>query len=420
MAEPLSEQKIRFFGLALGRYRSVLSVPHVHSLVASAFLAYLGFTGRTVAIVLFVHDRTGSFAAAGTALAAASIGGAIFAPVRGRLIDTFGQSRVIIPLGIIHSVGLAAMIPVGVYAHSAASLVALAALTGATFPAIFAAMRSVWSKMFRLDPRLPAAYALESMLQETSIVFGPVIAGALIALEGPAAGIGACALLSLVGALWYAASPISREWKTQAPSVRGVGALVSPGVRALMISMALVGVSEGVIQVEVPALASKMGHEGFAGFMLGIMGVGSMVGALWYGGRQHRRGHLAQFIAFMWFLTVALVLLMTFGLGRSLFSPGFTLAMVGLCTAPVFVSLFAILDDVAPEGTGTEAFTWISSAQVGGLAVGAALTGPVLQTHSLQDAFALAPIAVGLAACFTLLQRRSLLPVSEPSRGPAP
>jgi hypothetical protein len=70
--------------------------------------------------------------------------------------------------------------------------------------------------------------------------------------------------------------------------------------------------------------------------------------------------------------------------------------------------VFALLDEVAPEGTGAEALTWLTTAGAGGMALGAALAGTLAGGGSLAAALAL-PAAGAFAAAVVVLLRRGTL-----------
>ena len=81
--------------MRLGAYGELLRKRQVQAVVGSAVIAGLN-VGAPLAIVLMVQRETGSFASAGAVTAALAISSAIANPVQGRLIDRFGQTRVIV------------------------------------------------------------------------------------------------------------------------------------------------------------------------------------------------------------------------------------------------------------------------------------------------------------------------------------
>ncbi|MFC7344457.1 hypothetical protein [Saccharopolyspora griseoalba] len=67
----------------------------------------------------------------------------------------------------------------------------------------------------------------------------------------------------------------------------------------------------------------------------------------------------------------------------------------GICLAPALACVFAVIGDVVPAGTTTEAFAWLVTIFVMGNAIGTSLAGSVLENADLRAAFA----APALSAC---------------------
>jgi MFS family permease len=76
--------------------------------------------------------------------------------------------------------------------------------------------------------------------------------------------------------------------------------------------------------------------------------------------------------------------------------------LAGLVIAPVFSCQYALVGQAVPSGVETEAFTWVSSALVGGLAAGSALGGGAVSAGGVGAPFVLAVAAMGLAAASAL------------------
>ena len=70
--------------------------------------------------------------------------------------------------------------------------------------------------------------------------------------------------------------------------------------------------------------------------------------------------------------------------------------------------MFALIDEVAPAGTGTEAISWLSSLAAAGTALGALVAGLLVNGPGIGAAFAGSAIAATAAAAVALLRRRTL------------
>jgi len=86
----------------------------------------------------------------------------------------------------------------------------------------------------------------------------------------------------------------------------------------------------------------------------------------------------------------------------------------GAFIAPLLATRNELIGWVAPPGARTEAYTWPVTAFVGGIAIGSALAGGIVETQSWQLAFL---VAAAAAACGTVvtIARRGTLREPQPS-----
>ena len=95
------------------------------------------------------------------------------------------------------------------------------------------------------------------------------------------------------------------------------------------------------------------------------------------------------------------------------------LLVAGAAIAPTEASLYAMVDNAAPDGTITEAFAWLATAMAVGGAVGAAGAGIVADRAGPAAAFALAGGAGVLALLTSMLRSRTIGASSSRGRTPA-
>ena len=86
-------------------YSELLARRGARALALACALGWMTFASVGLAIVLLVTHRTGSFAAAGAAVAAFSLGAGVLAPFRGRLVDARG-APVLVAFGFANAIGL--------------------------------------------------------------------------------------------------------------------------------------------------------------------------------------------------------------------------------------------------------------------------------------------------------------------------
>jgi MFS family permease len=391
---------------------SLLRVPGFTRLFLASMAGRLPASALGLVLILHVRGLTGSFAAGGAVAGAYALANGVTGPLLGRLVDRRGQGTVLVPAALVSS---AAIVALALLPHGAAvaPAVALAAVAGGAFPPLGPCLRTLWPAMLGDDPgRMHAAFSLEAAALEATYIVGPVvIAGALGAWSTAAATL-ACAALLVGGVLAFCAHAASRAWRPAAGHAGGrggFGALRSPGVRTLMLVFALLGATFGSIEIAVPVAAEAAGHARAAGLLLGVWGLGSLLGGL----VAARAGAARDPVRRLTLLLAALAgghLLLTIPLGPLPLAA--LLLLAGLALSPAIAAAYAMVESLAPAGTVTEAYTWLSTGIAAGLAAGAALSGALAQSHGAGAAFAAAGAACAAGALAGAARRASLLPAT--------
>jgi MFS family permease len=380
-------------------YGAILSSPGAARLLASALFARLPLGMASLAVLLLVRESTASFAAAGLVVGAYALGSAATAPLQGALIDRLGQARVLVPSAVLQAsllVGLTA----AARAHAPVIvLVVFAALAGAAVPPLSASARALWPLVLRDPAHLESFYALDAVTQETIWIFGPLIVSACAALSAPSLAVLLCAAFSVSGTIVFCTAPASRAWRSDGHARRRGGALASGSLRILLCSIALTGCAWGCLTVGVPALALQLGSPRDAGVLLTLTSIGSLVGGLSYGRRVWSvplEFRYAMLLAVISLSALPLTLVTDLRLAAPF------AIVLGLGWAPAMSCQYTLVGRAAPAGSVTEAFTWQTSAFVGGASAGAAIAGVLAESAGAGSAFALlagcALTASGIAA----------------------
>jgi MFS family permease len=389
---------------------SLLRVPGFARLFLASMAGRLPASALGLVLILRTRELTGSFAAGGAVAGAYALANGVTGPLLGRLVDRRGQGAVLVPAGLLST---AAMVAFALLPHGVAVLpaVALAALTGAAFPPLGPCLRTLWPALLGEDSaRMHAAFSLESAALEATYIVGPVVIAGAIGAWSTAAATLACGALLAGGVAAFCAHPASRGWRPAGGRGAGAaGALRAPGVRTLVLVFALLGVTFGSVEIAVPVAAEAAGHAGVAGLLLGVWGLGSLLGGL----VAARAGAARDPVRRLTLLLAALAgghLLLTIPLGPLPLAA--LLLLAGLALSPAIATAYAMVGSLAPAGTVTEAYTWLSTGIAAGLAAGAALSGALAQSHGAGAAFAAAGAACAAGALAGAARRGSLLPAT--------
>ncbi|GAA2048359.1 MFS transporter [Catenulispora yoronensis] len=397
-------------------YRAVLAVPHALSTFAAALVGRLAYGVVFLALVLTVSRSTGSYSAAGAALALFGLTSSVLAPYRARLVDRHEARRVLLPMAGLCSALLAGIAVVGWQsgAHRFALWV-LAAAAGGCVPPLGAFMRTLWARLVPDEQLLQRAYSLDAVGEELLYVLGPLLAGIFTAFNKPALGVAFSAALLLGGTVFLASSPAAANTDPAAdPDSDSPDAAAASASRSLWAGTGLIdpvlvtgglGLCLGALDLLVVAFAGAHGSTAEVSWVTAAMAAGSAVGGLLYGARSWRWSLRARLPV----LAVALGLFCA-AAGHAGTMVLFVLAaaVVGLLISPILTTAYLISGELGAIGRGTEASAWVNSAFNAGNAAGAAGIGLVLTHLSLRWCFALAgaPLLVPAALVLARLARR--------------
>jgi predicted MFS family arabinose efflux permease len=181
-------------------------------------------------------------------------------------------------------------------------------------------------------------------------------------------------------------------------------------VRTIILASFALGTAFGVVEVCMPAFAEEHGSRAQGGFALACFALGSLVGGIWVGTRPRARRLVMRFAISLGALALALV--------PPLFAPSLPVMcalvlIAGVPIAPAFAASYGLVDELAVPGTTTEAFAWLSTAVVAGVALGTSFGGFAVEQFGLPGAFAFAAPCAGAAALLTFARRASLA-IPEP------
>ena len=389
-------------------YGRILRVPGVAVLIAAATLTRLPFAINGLAVILFMRDATGSFATAGLVAGSLALGAGMGAPFAARLVDRRGAVW-LLPLAIVHGAAILALWGLGEIDAAAVALVAAALVAGASFPPSGAVLRSRWPELLAGDPELVrGAYAFDSVTIEISFVSGPLITGALVALAEPQAAMALSSVLVVAGTLLFLSRlPDARRALPASEHTAGLGPLRSPAIRLIALTSVPVGFCIGSVEVVIPAFSEEAGDAALAGVLLSVWSLASGIGGLIFGARQSRRELLDSFLLIGALFPLATLPMVAAGAPVTM---ALFVAMSGAPIAPLIATRNELISQVAPEGTGTEAFTWLMTALIAGLSLGTAVAGAVVESNGWAEAVLIGVAVAAVGAIMTFARRGSLRP----------
>ncbi|MFH8487286.1 MFS transporter [Streptomyces longisporoflavus] len=374
-------------------YRDLTALPDFWRLAAVGMASKLPPGMVSLGLLLRV-GRDHSYGTAGLAVSALAVGQGTTAPPRGRLVDRCAVRPVLLGCLALHLTATLALVLVARGGGPAPVLLALAAAMGASAPPVAVMMRATWHRS--TDSRtLTTAMALDSSMMGAALICGPVLASWLSLGISPVMPFAVVAVLTAVAVALLVNSESPPPHTTRGG--HRAGPLASAPLRRLLAANALFVMTVTAVDVVLPFYAREHHAAGFTGLYLGALSVGSVLGSLVLGAVPSLlfRGPKVA------------VLLCLFAAGTAALTPAARLSplavlavcpLAGLVIGCTFAALRTVGGDLAPEGRVTETMSWLSSLDMVGGAVGAAVFAQVAAGEGSRTALLVIPVIALLAA----------------------
>jgi predicted MFS family arabinose efflux permease len=392
------------------RYRDLFLVP------GSVEFSFAGLVGRlpngmlSIAVILLVSDLTGSYSAAGTVAGFTVLGNAVGAPLIGRMVDRRGQRTVLLIFTGLHVGSLCGLLLAARLDAPLSTLCLAGALAGASRASVGTMIRMRWTHEIRSSQSgfgratVQSAYAFESVVDELVFISGPVIVAAIAVGVDTGAALVACMLLTAIGSIWLA--ELRRTEPPASPQRPGSrAAALESGMLVVAGATVCIGVSAGAVELAVLARAESIGHRPLGGLLLAVLAVSSMVGGLWYGGRNWAAQPRLRWLLSVLLLACTLLLL---NLASTIWLLALVLLLVGFAVAPSGIAAIVLLEKLLASEKLNEAMSLEITAMTVGMALGGWLSGLVTERWGAQTALAAPGLSVLLAVAIIALGYRAL------------
>jgi MFS family permease len=388
----------------LSPYRAVLATPGAKLWSVAGFVARLPISMVTLAIVLLIAGRTGSYGLAGAVSAAYMVTGSVSGPLLARLIDAWGQARVLLPAIAGFGLSMAGLLVAVERSWSTPVPHLFAALAGACFPPIGACVRARWAAALGESAALHTAYSLEAVIDEAVFMVGPVIVTLLATSVNETLGVVVVIIFAIVGGVWLASmrgtEPPARG------STRDAGARESIGwgwLSLLVLTAICLGTLFGSTEVVTVAFAQEQGHRGLAGPLLAIWAAGSMIAGIITGSVQWKSDALRRYRLGALGMACVMVPLPFVG---SIPVLAVVLFLAGFAISPTLVAVVSLVQSHVPATRLTEGITWVMTGVGLGIAPGAAVAGRLIDEYGASTAYAVPVVGGALAAIVAALTPR--------------
>jgi hypothetical protein len=389
-------------------YRTLLRAPGAAPFFLTAAVGRVGIAMTSLGIVWLVRARTGSYATAGLVTGGFAVAEAVAGPQLARLIDRFGQHRVLPPALLAHAAAVAVLLTLVAAGTPDWLMAAGGVLVGATIPQLGALSAARWAALLR-DERaegLPTAFALESLANEMAYLAGPALISVLGASGYPEVGTVLAATLVVAGGLCFAAQRGSAPPASGAAERHRTGrSLLRPGFAVLVGVNLVIGVFFGAMQISVTAFSVEHKAAATAAVLFTVSSCAALLAGWLYGLRRWRTAPQVQLAVATAGLAVGGLALLIVGSPVEL---GIGVALTGMAIPPILVLCTLLAQAAVHQAVLTQAFVWLNSASAAGSASAAAATGLAVTTFGAHGGFAVAATAAGVAAMLAVAGLQAL------------
>lgn len=397
----------------LRRYGHVLALPGAAAFSLTGAIARLPASMVGLGVVVLLQPITGSYGTAASVSAAYLVAQASGALVVARLTDRLGQRRLLAATGATYAAALALLV-VAVLAGLPQPVWFVAAVAaGLSAPQAGSAVRARWAHLLSgRDPgELHTAFSLEAVVDEAVFLVGPVLVTTLAVALHPAAGLvtalTACLLATQALAAQHATEPPVHVLDASAPRSSLRWRVMAP---VALVSLGL-GVLFGAAEVATVAFADDRDQRGYAGVVLGVWALGSLLAGVVVGALHLRSPLVRRLRVGVLLLATAMVPLTLAG---SLPVLAGLMLVGGAAISPSLVALVSLVEATAPRGRLNEAMAVVQTGLTAGVAPGAVAAGFVVDHVNASASFWVSVGAGLLAVAGAWLLPRDAAPTSPP------
>ena len=389
----------------LNPYRQLFEAPGTLGMCLAGLVARMALPMTGIGLITMLAQLRGSYALAGSVAAVFVLTYALLSPQSSRLVDRRGQHRVL-PLAAALSVLGIALLLAGVHWQAPDWTLFIGAVLAGCMPSMSAMVRARWATLYHGQPRLQTAYSLETVLDELTFIVGPPLSVGLCVVLFAQAGPLLAALLLILGVCALVVQRSSEPPVEAGAAADHPGAVIRlAGVRLLALLMLAMGVIVGTIDIVSVAFAEQLGQPAGASLVLSAYALGSCLAGLLFGAlklqvplpRLLLLGGLATAVTTLPLLLVGSIAALV---GAVL--------VAGVFFAPTMIVAMSLVERLVPERRLTEGMTWLLSGLNVGVALGAAVSGQLVDAAGARAGFSAALGAGGLVVLVALCTYRWL------------
>ncbi|KAA1183836.1 MFS transporter [Rhizobium tropici] len=387
-------------------YREIFRAPGAKGFSTAAFFARIPIAMAPIGIVAMLSQTRGEYWLAGAVSATFALANAFVSPQISRLVDRLGQRAVVAPATILSVIAFVVLVIASNRDWPAWTLFASAFLAAA-MPSIPAMVRARWTEIFRARPELNTAFAFESAADELVYIAGASLSVGLSVSLFPEAGMLVSTIFLALGTTAFLLQ------RSTEPKVRVSGsdhpqhsAIRLRSVQIITLALIFVGATFATAEVSVVAITKQLGQPGAASFVIGVYALGSFIVGLVIGALNPKAPLRRQLLVAVGVLTLTSLPLLLAGTSVALLA--FAVFLSGVAISPTFITAFGLIERRVPEAMLTEGVTWIMTGIGIGMALGAFVSGWMVDNFGPANGFWVSVVSSAVTVLIVALGQKSL------------
>lgn len=389
----------------LSTYRRIFDAPGSLAFSAAGFVSRMPLSMTGIGIVTMLSTLRGDYGLAGAVSATLALSAAALGPQVSRLVDRFGQARVILRATGVTLLAMGALLLCARWNAPDWTLFVCASVAGC-MPSMGSLVRARWALIYRGSPTLHTAYAFESVLDEVVFIIGPIVSVGLCTVLFPEAGPLLAMVCLAVGVTLFA---VQRGTEPPLhPAARhggGTSAIRTPGLWVLVLTFVGVGAIFGSVDVVTVAFADHLHHKPYSSVVLAVYALGSCVAGIVFGALRLHGPLSRRFLVGIICMAVSMLPLLFV---KNLVALALALFIAGLSISPTMVTTMGLVERIVPASKLTEGMTWTTTGLAVGVALGSSAAGWVVDGVGAAAGFRVTVAAAAFAAATAFLGARRL------------
>jgi MFS family permease len=395
----------------LSTYRRIFDAPGSLGFSAAGFISRMPLSMTGIGIVTMLSTLRGDYGLAGAVSATLALSSAVLGPQVSRLVDRFGQSRVILRATGVTVLAMGALLLCARWDAPDWTLFAAASVAGC-MPSMGSLVRARWALIYRGSAQLHTAYSFESVVDEIVFIIGPILSVGLCTAAFPEAGpLVAMVCLASGVALFAVQRGTEPPLHPTVQQGRGTSAIRTPGLWVLVLTFVGVGAVFGSVDVVTVAFADHLHHKAMSSLVLAVYALGSCIAGIVFGTLKLHGPLSRRFLVGIICMTVSMLPLLFV---KNLVALALALFVAGLSISPTMVTTMGLVERIVPASKLTEGMTWTTTGLAVGVALGSSAAGWVVDGAGASAGFRVTVAAAALAAVTAFLGARR--PQSAPEQ----